>query len=140
MSKYLIEFKSVDASALFEYDEDGYLIKYSIDKGKMLAEQSKWVNDQFPYNTTRLQPWIKFKNPNIKVKAVEEDLSFAAFYDRYGHKVSKRSIAEKAWERLDDVNKAKAIAYIAVYETHLAKTKVNKKYPETYLNSDMWNN
>jgi hypothetical protein len=76
----------------------------------------------------------------VEILQLKEDLSFEAFYNKYNHKVSKKSRAEKIWETMNETERAKAIAYIAKYERYLLDSGVNKKYPETYLNAQLWNN
>jgi hypothetical protein len=140
MPKYLITFIKQEANTLLEYNDDGYLIKYELTPGTFEKLQFAFLSSKFPKNLVNIQHWIDAKLPNVVIKVVDEDLSFERFYNLYDHKISKRSRAESAWNALSKVDKALAIAYLPKYETHLRKTGVNKKYPETYLNSEVWNN
>ena len=62
------------------------------------------------------------------------------FYNKYNHKLSKRSRSEAIWKVMDNTEKAKAIAFISTYDKYLAQSGVAKMNPETYLKSEMWNN
>jgi hypothetical protein len=140
MPKYIITFTKQEANALFEYNDEGFLMKYELTPGTFDKLQFAWLFSRFPRTLELLEKWKVWNVPNVTIKKVEEDLSFQRFYDLYDHKISKRSRAETAWNALSRANKALAIAYLPKYEAHLRKTSQNKKYPETYLNSEAWNN
>lgn len=140
MPKILIEFPSQEASGLFDYNNEGYLLNYTLTPGRFEQVHFDFLFKRFPKNLVMMKAWMEEKFPNVTFKIIEEDLSFDAFYNKYAHKVSKRSVAEKVWKNMPDTERAKAIAFIPIYQQHLLKTNVNKKYPETYLNSEMWNN
>ena len=137
--RYLIRFKNHNATAMVEYNEDGFLVKYELEAGDLKEDHLLFISKIFPYNLNRLEKGLK-TIPNIDVREIEEDLSFDAFYDKYAHKVSKRSVSEKIWNKMPDIERAKAIKFIDIYDTNIRKTGVNKRYPETYLNSEIWNN
>lgn len=140
MPKYLIEFKKSAASALLEYNDQGYLIKYELEPGAFEKAQFEYFLSRFPRNIDFLNKWKTEGPAGTKVKLVEEDLSFEAFYDAYANKVSKKATAEKIWNKMPDSERVKAIKYIQVYDQRLRQTSINKKYPETYLNHQEWNN
>ena len=134
-----MKFKRQEATALVEYNEQGFLIKYELTPGQFKDEHFKFLVKYFPTHLSKVKGWMKnFKN--VEIRELEEDLSFDAFYDKYAYKISKRSVAEKIWKKMPDIEKAKAIKFIDVYDTNIRKSGINKKYPETYLNSEMWNN
>ncbi|WP_107039939.1 hypothetical protein [Brumimicrobium mesophilum] len=137
--RYLIKFPKHEATAMVEYDINGMLVKYELEPGAFGKEQFDFLAKVFPYSLNRLEKGLKSLKM-IDVRELKEDISFDAFYDKYAHKVSKRSKAENIWKRMPDLEKAKAIRHIDLYETQRLKTGVNKKYPETYLNSEIWNN
>lgn len=140
MPKYIITFAKQEANALLEYNDDGYLIKYELTPGTLDNSQFVWIFSRFPRKLEFLERWKKWNIDNVIIKKLDEDLSFDAFYNRYNYKVSKRSRSENIWKVMTDANKALALAYIQKYERFLLDTGANKKYPETYLNSEAWNN
>lgn len=140
MPKYIITFTKQDANALLEYNDEGYLLKYELTPGTFDKLQFAWFFSRFPRTLELLEKWKVWNVPNVTIKKVEEDLSFERFYNLYNHKVSKRVRAENIWNAMTNANKALAIAYIPKYEAYLRQSSVNKKYPETYLNSEVWNN
>jgi len=140
MSKYLIEFTRSAASALLEYNESGYLVKYELTPGSFEKAQFEYFAERFPSKEEHIQIWLNWKVANVKIRKVQEDLSFENFYNTYAHKVSKKSRAEAIWSKMPDTERAKAIKFIQVYDVRLRSSGVNKKYPETYLNTMEWNN
>lgn len=146
MSKFIIDFINHNASALFEYDDDGHLLSYQLSPGTFSEDHFKFLIDKFPKSFALMQKWIEAKQVNptgyqgVKIREVQPDLSFGAFYTAYNFRSGKRSRAEAVWEKMDDINRAKAIAYIPKYENNLLKTGWNKMMAETYLNRQEWNN
>lgn len=140
MSKYLITFEKQNATALCEYNELGYLVRYELTPGAFEDKQFEYLAQKFPRKLVHIEQWKQAKLPNVTIRIAEEDLSFERFYDLYAHKVSKRSRAENIWKAMPNTERAKALAYIAKYERYLLDSGVNKKYPETYLNAQLWNN
>jgi hypothetical protein len=140
MSKYLMKFTNNQASVMLEFNDESKLVKLDFIFGSLSDQQIDFFLQRFPKNIEIVEKWIAAKFKNIYINKVEEDLSFDTFYNTYAHKVSKKSVAEKIWNKMADIEKVKAIKHIQVYDQYLKTSNVNKKYPETYLNSEMWNN
>lgn len=140
MFKYLIKFNSSGATALFEYDEKGNLIKYELDPGNFNEAQFEYFIDKFPKRLAFIEKWIEWKLKNVVITKVDEDLSFDAFYIKYNQKLGKKQTAIKIWDQMSDVERAKAIKFIQLYDQELIKTGYGKKNAETYLNQKTWNN
>ncbi len=140
MSKFLMTFPKSEASALLEYDDAGFLLKYELTPGTFQPAQFEFMFARFPSKFSLLEKWIESKFPNVSISLVQEDLSFENFYNLYANKVSKKATAEKIWSKMPDTEKAKAIKYIQWYDQRLRMSGINKKYPESYLNAQEWNN
>ena len=138
--RFVIKFPQKGATATFEYDKNGWLINYELQPGEFTEGNFVFLLKRLPREINIINKWKKAKFKNVIIKEVAPDLSFKTFYDTYAHKVSKRKLAEKIWNAMPDIEKVKALAYLPKYETHLKMTNINKKYPETYLRSEMWNN
>jgi hypothetical protein len=133
-------FTRFQATALFSYNANGLLTAYNLTEGTFEQQQFDFFFKHFPKTIKQLQTLREWKLKNVRISEVQPDISFDAFYNAYAHKISKRKTAETVWEKMPDTEKIKAIAYIPTYDRYLRESKVNKKYPETYLNSEMWNN
>ncbi|MBN9293764.1 MAG: hypothetical protein J0G96_07285 [Flavobacteriia bacterium] len=138
--KYLIDFPSQKASALFEYNSEGLLIKYELTPGVFESEHYCFLASKFPFNTKNIESWQQSKMRNVIIRQIAEDLSFERFYELYDQKFGKKQRAKAIWDSLSDIEKAKAIAFIPKYNQHLAQTGFAKKNAETYLNQQIWNN
>lgn len=138
--KFLMFFKRHNASALLEYNDLGYLVNYELTPGSFEKAQYDFLLQKLPRTIAQLEAFRTWKLQNVRITTVQADLSFDAFYNAYAHKVSKRSASDNIWKKMPDAERAKAISYIPTYDTYLRESRVNKKYPETYLNSEMWNN
>lgn len=67
------------------------------------------------------------------------NITFDLFWDKYDKKAkSSKKKALKVWNRLTESNQVKAFYFIQTYDTNRDFT--DKKYAETYLNSELWNN
>jgi hypothetical protein len=140
MSKYLMEFAKQDASAIFEYDASGILVYYELKPGNFVHEHYSYFFSKFPIQEIHIKNWLAVKAQNVTIKLIPEDLSFENFYELYNHKYGKKVKSKSIWEALPTTEKAKALAYIQRYNQFLSGTGTAKKYPETYLNQQIWNN
>ena len=71
---------------------------------------------------------------------VLEEITFEMFWNRYNEKVrSSKKKAMITWKRLSRADQVKAFNHIRKYEQNIAPG-VAKKYAETYLNAELWNN
>jgi hypothetical protein len=79
------------------------------------------------------------KWPDAVVVEITANITFAMFWEQYDDASrSSKKRSEKIWTRLGKENQVKAYYY---YPTYLKnKGNAEKKYCETYLNAEMWNN
>jgi hypothetical protein len=80
-------------------------------------------------------------NTLLKIEPVADDLSFEAFWDKYGYKIGHIKRARKLWDAMTDVEKAKCLASIPRYKAYCAShPHIQVLYPETYLSQRRWEN
>lgn len=61
------------------------------------------------------------------------------FWDKYNDKIrSSKKKSLKIWDKLTSTDQVKAFTYIHTYNRH--RGNAEKKYAETYLGSELWNN
>lgn len=137
--KYLITFLKFEASAVCEYNEAGYLVDFHLTPGTFTADQYAFFFKYFPKNHKNIAQWKKGVK-NVSIREIAPDLSFEAFYSQYDNKFGKKTRSMAIWKQMNDVEKAKAIAFIPKYKTHLITSGIQQKYAETYLNQQPWNN
>lgn len=141
--KYLLSSKKWGNMASFEYDENGVLTVFKVE-GNINVDQIGFLAKnavQKKFLFEELVPFLKVKDNSIEIEEVLGDLSFENFWEQYDYKKGKKSRVQKKWEAMDDANKFKALKYIKKYNFYLAERRhMEKKYPETYLNTAEWNN
>lgn len=121
-----------------EYNELDLMVSFDLSKAQLSQQQHLWFLQRMPADLTRLQELIR--NSTARMVEVNREITFESFWNRYDDKVrSSRKKAERVWSRLSKADQAKAYAYIPAYEASRT-AGVAKKYAETYLNAELWNN
>lgn len=81
--------------------------------------------------------WVKLKN--FTVVELQQDISFEMFWNKYDDKLrSSKKKSLKAWNKFPEAEQVKAYYFIQTYNRH--RGNAEKKYCETYLNAELWNN
>lgn len=134
---YTVTGKETQVLWLFKYDLNGLLREFKLEEGQLDSKQVAWLfhKDRFPYHESIIKGWKAIKNFEITIGI--PDLSFDTFFDLYGHRIKKQQ-ATKSWERLSQKDKMDAIKYIKIYDNYLARKRVAKTNPATYLNQRYW--
>jgi hypothetical protein len=67
-------------------------------------------------------------------------MTFNQFWEAYDYKVGRKK-AEKAWKRLNELNKMAIANHLPRYvaSTYKDGTYPSRKHPSTYLNQESWN-
>lgn len=124
---------------LFEFDDAGYLVKYDTTGAEITAQQQIWVLRTMPRHLAHLQR-VLGDSKTAQLKEVVEDITFDKFWNRYNEKVrSSRKKSLARWNRMTRAEQRAAYYYIPRYEINIPNG-VAKKYAETYLNAELWNN
>ena len=123
----------------FKYNLKGVLVAFELtDCDEMTPIQRTWLfSHHFPYKESQIKNFKAIKE--FTVSEGEFKLDFEMFWKAYKYKV-KKEMSLKAWSKLTDSDKMKAIAGIRGYEAFLfRKRNQAKAYPSTYLNQKYWN-
>ena len=142
MKKILLSSKKYGEMASFEYDNDELLkelrILASLQKSQINVIAA---NCTTPTDLAMLVEFIQKKDSTAIIEEIAENLSFERFWEEYNHKVGKKAQVQKKWESMPDTEKAKALKHIKKYNFFLAeRPNIERKYPQTYLNAQEWNN
>ena len=125
---------------VFKYNLNGVLIAFELqDCSKMSEQQIQWFFNpkRFPYLETQIKNFKAIRE--FTVTEGDLEITFDMFWNAYKKKV-KRMQAEKAWEKLSESDKLKAIAGIRHYDGYLQRKRtIEKAYPGTYLNQKYFN-
>lgn len=123
---------------VFKYNLSGVLTSFELqDADEFDERQVNWLfRKMFPYKETGIGHFRATKN--LTVTEGEFNLVFEMFWNAYKYKV-KKVLAEKAWEKLSDDDKIRAIAGIRHYDAFLFRKRgQDKAYPSTYLAQRYW--
>lgn len=124
---------------LFEFNETGLLEKYDKSGATLSEPQQKWILKSLPRELAELERVIAGTS-TAKLTEIVQDITFDMFWNKYDEKdrSSKKRTLSK-WNKMSKTQQVKAYFYIPKYFNSIP-SGVAKKYAETYLNAELWNN
>ncbi|MBP4137436.1 hypothetical protein [Flavobacterium geliluteum] len=133
---YKVTFKETADEWLFQYRQSDCVIHafYNI-KGVRVLKLLESV--QFPGTIDDMEKWTQYKKV-VTIELVIDDYSFDAFWIKYNLKVKKEP-NQKAYEKLNLVDKIKCFNRLKKYDEFLTKTGQAKAHLVTWLNQKRWN-
>lgn len=136
--RYILTSNAFEGQVEFEYDDlTGLMKAYSAEHAMLTEKQQVWLLKNLPRELAEAQSLLE-KNPNIIFKP--EDVTFDMFWQAYDDKInSSRKRTQKAWDRMAKAEQVRAFQYIKTYFRNVP-SGTRKKYAETYLNAELWNN
>jgi len=121
-----------------EFNELNLMTRTDITNADLSEKQQLWFLRKMPRELIELQNVID--KSTAKITEVKQEVTFDLFWNRYDEKIrSSKKKALTTWNRLRKDDQVKAFNYIKKYEGSMAPG-VAKKYAETYLNAELWNN
>ncbi len=120
------------------FNELGLLTEFSTKEAQLSEMQQIWLLKQMPREQSELENVIKGSGTAVLTE-IKQEISFDAFWNKYDDKqMSSRKKTLLKWNKMSDADRLKAYNFISMYFTGLGNTR--KKYAETYLNAELWNN
>lgn len=140
MNTYLLTSTHFSGQVTFQFNDNDVLLKYDVTEATLTDQQLNWIASRLPKTLPQLQEVLK-KAPNAKLtKITVSGVTFQQFWDRYNEKTrSSKKKAQTTWNRLPQGQRDAAYHFIPKYERSIPPG-VAKKYAETYLNAELWNN
>jgi len=139
MSLYSLTSTAFDGEVLFEFNDAGILQKFDTSAAQLSEQQQLWVLNKMPKHLAHVKK-ILGDSTTATLTELKQDVTFEMFWNRYNEKVrSSKKKAERIWNRLTKTNQVKAFRGIQTYERNIPGG-VLKKYAETYLGAELWNN
>lgn len=137
MKKYSITSLAFSGEIIFSFDEKDCFVGMEV-KASLSEAQLRHFFAYMPYSSKDLKATIG-ASQKVTVTDVIENITFEMFWSRYNDKErsSKKRSMEK-WNKLNAGNQAKAYNHILKY--FRTKGNAEKKYCETYLAAELWNN
>lgn len=103
-----------------------------------LAEIPVLINCRFGENIAEFSHW---KQAGCEIKIVSRiDVTFDAFWNEYAYKVGNKSRVMKKWNALKEPERLLAIGAIPRYKRFADSKKIERVYPETYIDQRRWEN
>jgi len=140
MKRYLMTSTAWDGEIELEYTDNGLLLSCDLSGTGLTESQHVWFLRKLPRELAELAALCKGRDTVTLTELAETEVTFALFWNRYDEKVrSSKKKAERAWNRLNQSSRIKAYRYIQRYEQSIPPG-VAKKYAESYLNAELWDN
>lgn len=140
MKTYSITSEKIQGEILVSFDEQGGLMNVDMSGAVMSRQQKNWflynqpTTEERLFGLQRLSKWMKV------MLVPEKEISFDMFWQRYDDKVNSSKKRTKAkWDKMTKSEQRKAYNYINKYFASIPQG-TRKKYAETYLNAELWNN
>ncbi len=138
---YIWSSETFTGSVLFTFNPEGKLLKYDNTEATLNDQQLQWFTERMPGTYDELKDVLS-RAKHSKLEALPDaEITFDLFWNRYDEKI--RSSKKKSliiWNRIKDNDRRKAYLFIGTYERSIRSSNTAKKYAETYLNAELWNN
>lgn len=123
----------------FVFSQAGFLMSTDFTNFNISENQQIWLLQHLPKTVAELLA-LSASAPSLTVCEVPNEISFEMFWLKYDDKESsskKRCFAK--WAKMTEAERLKAYRHIPFYFRSLPQG-TRKKYAETYLNAELWNN
>lgn len=120
----------------YQFNDLGLLGKMEI-HAELNERQQVYILKNLPREIAELD---KYSSANVIITEIKQDITFEMFWNRYDDKInSSRKRTEYKWEKMTPTDRAKAFWFIQTYFGSIPPG-TRKKFAETYLNAELWNN
>lgn len=125
---------------VFTFDDQGYLTQYDMTEATLTEEQKVYLLKRLPRHLEEIKQVLgqsKTAKLQLQKKAA---VTFDMFWNRYDEKSrSSKKKCKAIWNRFSQAKRDRAYNYIDTYERDIPYG-VAKKYAETYLRAELWEN
>jgi len=120
----------------FQYNDIDLLEKMEI-HADLSENQQVFLLRHMPREITELE---KLRSDSSTITEIKQDITFEMFWEKYDDKVnsSKKRTVQK-WNKMTPADRARAYWFISKYVASIP-SGTRKKFAETYLNAELWNN
>jgi hypothetical protein len=139
VKKYALTSNNFKGEIICTYNDDDLLVNFDLTGAELTAEQQQYFFMHPAVNVSELEA-LTNKAKSLRVQELHEKIDFVAFWNKYDDKINssrKRTLAK--WNKMSDCDRARAYQYIFKYFASIP-SGTRKKYAETYLNAELWNN
>lgn len=137
---YIWTSETFTGSVTFTFNNDGILLQYDITQAVIDQRQLEWITNRLPRCYTELVEVLKKAKQSKLQLLPTEPITFDLFWNKYNEKLrSSKKKSLKIWDKLSPNERSKAFLFINTYDRSI-NNGIAKKYCETYLNAELWNN
>ncbi len=139
MKRFALTSDNYTGEVVCTYDDNGMLVNYDLTGAELTDEQKQYFFTHPPINVKELEAIVK-RAKSMRVSELHEKVTFDVFWNRYDDKINsskKKTLAK--WNKMPESDRVRAYQYIFKYFASLPQG-TRKKYAETYLNAELWNN
>lgn len=139
MKKYSITSSHFTGEVVLTFSEGGCLLDMDFSGSRMSEQQQTWLLRNMPVAEEAMKLAVN-SAPSLRLQEIPDTVTFEAFWNAYDDKIasSKRRCLVK-WDKMTPTEQVRAYRYIGTYFRNLP-AGTRKKYAETYLNAELWNN
>jgi len=138
VQKYILTSDKFKGEVLFEFT-DLILSKYETSGAELSEQQMIYTAKHIPRELAEAIDWFA-RSKSAKFTEIKQEITFDMFWIRYDDKVnSSKKKTEIKWNKMRISERIKAFEYIPAYFRSIPYG-TRKKYAETYLNAELWNN
>ena len=139
MKIYSLTSTAFEGEVIFEFDDAGNLVSFDTKGAQLSQQQQMWILKAMPRHLAHILN-IMGDSKTATLTEIKQEVTFDMFWNRYNLKDrSSKKRTQVKWNRMSRADQVRAFNHIAKYELTL-KPGVDKKYAESYLNAELWNN
>ena len=139
MKHFQLTASSFEGAVDLYFNDLNLLERFDTSRADLSEKQQIWILQSLPRELAEVKSVMK-KSPNVKITEVSEEVTFDMFWNKYDDKLcSSKKKAILKWNKMPLSERQKAYNSISKYFQYLAPG-TRKKYAETYLNAELWNN
>lgn len=136
METYILKSEAFEGDVIIT-DNNGCL-KADFTKSSVNVNQQRFILSKM---TEGLDKMLKhFNTPPTDCKMEKMIIDFDMFWQKYDDKLNSSKKKTKAkWDKMSEIERTKAYNFVGTYICSIP-AGTRKKYAETYLNAELWNN
>lgn len=122
-------------------DDTGWLVACDLSQAEFTQDQHATFLRNFPLTLDDVKALVDKDKDNRQLTEIIQNVTFEMFWNRYDYKtLSHKKKSQKIWEKMSEAERQKAYDFIPKYNRMIIIQGTGKKYAETYLNAELWNN
>jgi hypothetical protein len=139
MRRFILTSDAFTGEVEFIFNDSGLLESFTTAAAQLSERQQVFILKELPRELSEIQKVIS-NSVSAKLIEVSKEITFEMFWNRYDEKIrSSKKTAETVWKRMSEKDRNKAYWFIPKYFSSILPG-VPKKYAETYLRKELWNN